>query len=603
MAAVERIRQEVTEYHIAHAVGDRPADAFAAWWLTRRFDVAPIDAVKRAPGGAHGFGLDGFFLETGPKPVLHLLQARFAGNRTAIRQGFEGFAKCVEAMADLLARRVAPSPDGVLGRLALALEQHAALVPKLALHFRILHMCDDDSASLEQYLRPALKAFTDAAGLHLPDHTVRAIYVSPAMELSYGAATQNPPEAYAIRFKGQDLQSGNGAGYFTGVGYLADLVKLYAASGEGLFAKNVRFYMHRNARSGPARYIRETLAAICVEQSVPPEQFAMLHNGVTLHASSARPAADSLQLRGPSVLNGCQTIVSAARFFEDKQQRPKINVSRWKLVPIPLRIITTSSEALVRLIAVSNNRQVAVRASAFRANDPEQLRLAARFAEMGIYYERQEGAFENLRAANAVRFLGEYGNSYDRPLRMEDLAQAIAVVSDQWALSTAMKSDLFADPMYRQIFSGTHTANLRLLVFLVNLHLAMPLVLRDLRKKSAVFADLPIGRFRLLAVKILAKYIGMHEPQLISDSWFGTEVAGRMGPEHPLRVRLRQITAAQNSGLQQALPKYWLESGRWKDPATQAAITEALKELRLEHAAVFKLYADAAAAGLPVATP
>lgn len=588
MNAVERIRQEVTEYHIAHAVGDRPADAFAAWWLTRRFEVAPVDAVKHAPGGAHGFGFDGFHLEAGEKPVLHLFQARLCGGRAEIKKGFEGLARSMPALGELFTRpdNHTPHQNPVLRRLALRLEQQAGLISKLAVNFRVLHLCGDDSASLEEYLAGALRACTDAASTYLPEHTVRAVYASPATELAYGAQTQIPPESYVIRFKGQDLGAGNGTTYFTGFGYLADLVRLYALSGEGLFAKNVRFYLRRKERSGPSKYMRQTLAGICIDQKIAPEQFAYLHNGVTLHAIAARGSGDGLELRGPSVLNGCQTIVNAARFFEG-EQRGRIDRKRWNLVPVPLRVITSSSEALVRQIAVSNNRQVAVRSSAFRAHDPQQLRLAERFAEVGIYYERQEGAFENLRAANPARFVEEFSNSYERPLRMEDLAQTIAVATDRWALSTAVKSDLFEDPIYSQIFSDTHLADLRLLVFLVNLHLITPLVLKDLRKKSAVLADLPIGRFRFAAARILAKYIVQYEPALITDAWFGTETIGRVGTEHPLRVRLRQITAAQNSGLQQAIPRHWLESGQWKNATDPALLASALKELRLDDCAVF----------------
>jgi len=110
MISVDRIRKEVTEYRIANAVGDGAADAFAAWWLTRRFDVAPIDAVRRAPGGAYDFGLDGFHLEDGEKPVLHLFQAKFTSSKTEIRKGIEGFSKTMEVLRELLEQREHGSP-------------------------------------------------------------------------------------------------------------------------------------------------------------------------------------------------------------------------------------------------------------------------------------------------------------------------------------------------------------------------------------------------------------------------------------------------------------------------------------------------------------
>jgi hypothetical protein len=451
----------------------------------------------------------------------------------------------------------------------------------------------DDNLSLDQYLKPTLEVFQDAASIHLPDHLSRAIYAPPGSELTDGAVVRIPPETQTIRFAGQNLDAGVGTRYFAGVGYLADLVQLYIVAGEMLFGKNVRFYLRGKEQYGPARYMRETLRHICIDKKIPAEQFAILHNGITLHASSARSIADGLlELRGPSILHGCQTIVNATRFLQDRHHRAKIDAESWKSVPVPLRVITTTNEELVRLIAVSNNRQVAVRSSAFRAHDPQQLRLADRFAEIQIYYERQEGAFENLKAAST--FLEKYSNSYDRPLRMEDLAQTIAIVSDRWAISTASKSDLFDDPIYGQIFVAGHVENLRLLVFLVNVYIVIPYVLKDLRKKAKQLAELPISRFRFSATKILAKYVCKTKPQLVTE--FGREVVGRIGVRHPLRERLLQLTAAPNSGLQQLIPKYWLMDDQWKNATDQEPLTKALRDLRLDNFAVFEQqYAQATA--------
>jgi hypothetical protein len=125
----------------------------------------------------------------------------------------------------------------------------------------------------------------------------RAVFASPATELSDGDSSRIPPEAHSIRFKGQDLNAAVGTAYFAGIGYLADLVRLYSLSGESLFAKNVRFYLRRQEQSGPAKYMRQTLRGICIDRKLPPEQFAILHNGVTLHAVSAKVTPDTLELR------------------------------------------------------------------------------------------------------------------------------------------------------------------------------------------------------------------------------------------------------------------------------------------------------------------
>jgi len=58
-------------------------------------------------------------------------------------------------------------------------------------------------------------------------------------------------------------------------------------------------------------------------------------------------------------------------------------------------------------------------------------------------------------------------------------------------------------------------------------------------------------------------------------------------------VRLGRLTAAQNSGLQQLLPKHWMESDQWKSATDQALVVKALRELRLDNFDVFQEYMPA----------
>jgi hypothetical protein len=598
MIDTDRIRKEVADYHIKNAVGDTSADAFAAWWLTRRFEIAPIDAVKRAPGGNHDFGLDGFHLEVqGERVILHLVQGKFTSQISEIKKGFLGFERTMEVLEAMMSGRFdAPQQNSVIARLGSLLEREKDLISRLQLHFRVLHLSDADTISLEQNLDSALQKFSDAAVRLLPLHRCVPVYRFPGDELADGLdRAVNPANPDTIRFAGEPLSAGDGIQYYSGLGYLSDLVDLYHFSREALFAKNVRCYLRRKEDHGPAKHMRDTLRRVCIDKRLDPARFAILHNGVTLHATYAKKTDSGLEVRGVSVLNGCQTIVNAHRFKEDRNLKPRIDDAQWKRIPLPLRVLVTGDEDAVRQVAISNNRQIAIRSSAFRANDPTQLRLAERFKEVGVFYERQEGAFDNIRDTENARFEDTYPNSFDRPLKMEELAQAIAVVTDEFALSTACKSDLFEDPIYPKVFAEQYIGDLAFLIFLRNVLVVMPLALKDVRKKNTVLSDLPPGRFRFPCTKILVRYICKYHSEMIQ--LFGRAVIGRVGVEDRLRVRLRQLMAAANTGLQQLLPEVWLDTGGgkvvWRSATDPCCINQVLKQLRLNNVDVFSLAASA----------
>src|SRR5205085_2772894 len=92
-----------------------------------------------------------------------------------------------------------------------------------------------------------------------------------------------------------------------------------------------------------------------------PERFAMYHNGVTVYALSARTENGKLIVRQPSVLNGCQTVKNAYFFLNDTKVRDRIDKELWDRIAVPLRVVVTSNPDLVRQVAVSNNRQTAIR--------------------------------------------------------------------------------------------------------------------------------------------------------------------------------------------------------------------------------------------------
>ena len=101
-------------------------------------------------------------------------------------------------------------------------------------------------------------------------------------------------------------------------------------------------------------------------------------------------------------MNGAQTINTLARFIEDLERQPdyKAHEKILKNIEVIGKIITNCSQEFVTQITISNNRQNPVESWNLRANDMIQLEFDDKFRQDGIFYERQENSFANLRDAD-----------------------------------------------------------------------------------------------------------------------------------------------------------------------------------------------------------
>jgi hypothetical protein len=591
----DEIRADVEAFYGQHALQGAVPDAFVAWWLTRKFGIPAQEAIAKAPGGSHDYGLDGFHIEVdADPPVLHLIQGKFSNNTSLVKKAFIEFGRTMPLVRQMLNGEgtTIPQVNSVLVRLAAHIQKHREIAPKMRLLFEVVHLCDDAEDIMNVALKGAFERFAEMVESHLPDHASSPLAIYPPRVLS--AIKVIPPTLkHTIRFDGVALSAGDGLSYYVGLGYLSDLVGLYETYDYALFAKNVRSFLLKKAAKGPAKHIRESLKRTCVTSaqwtSPDPGVFAVLHNGVTLHARDAERNGTDITLRQPGVLNGCQTVKTAYLFLHDQYLKDRIDKNRWEQVRIPVRVIVSKDEPFVTEVAVGNNRQTELRPSAFRANEPIQLRLAARFEKEHIYYERQEEAFENLRQSDAKLVEEKYGKSFNKPLKIEELAQVIAAASDKPTLREAARvSELFDDPHYQRVFNDAKVADLQLLVFLRNLFVVTPLVLKDIKDQSNKLKDLPIGQYRYPAFRFLARYIWKNDPTLIDA--YSDEVIAGFGTSHPLRIAVRKLCAWQNSGLQQLLPDIWSDPdrpGKWLPAVDPDCISQALKAKKLHEVDVF----------------
>lgn len=189
---------------------------------------------------------------------------------------------------------------------------------------------------------------------------------------------------------------------------LLDLVKLHEKHGNALYDRNIRTFLGQKTEVNSS--IQKTLA-------VNPEMFLYLNNGVTalcqeIHPKGKKQAQGGrkqLKLRGFSVINGAQTIATAAKFVADDKSRD-ISPAR-----VSLTLIKADADGnFGKSVTLARNHQNPVLFSNFAALDDEQERLRRDLAYLGIHY-----AYKAEAADGVVD---------DSRIRIDEAAQALAML-------------------------------------------------------------------------------------------------------------------------------------------------------------------------------
>lgn len=217
--------------------------------------------------------------------------------------------------------------------------------------------------------------------------------------------------------------------YF-GIVRLHDLVALHQEKSKALYERNIRYFLGTKS-SNVNQSIQETLRS-------DRQAFFYLNNGVTALADSIEKkgtsASPKLKLRGLSVINGAQTISSAADYVK---RFPEADISDARVL---LTIIQAGSDSdFGRAVTKARNHQNPVTAGNFAALDPAQENLRRELDYLGYsYLYRPEalpvGAEKNPQIITfelAMRSLAIFGgDSYfpfwlkNEPIRFQQIDSA-----------------------------------------------------------------------------------------------------------------------------------------------------------------------------------
>ncbi len=227
---------------------------------------------------------------------------------------------------------------------------------------------------------------------------------------------------------------------------VSSLAQLYAAHGNALLEKNIRYFLGADS-SDVNRSIQETL-------QTAPAEFFHLSNGVTAIAQLIEPkglhaGGRRFEIKGLSVINGAQTIASCHSFIST---HPQADVA--------------AARVMLTLIGVDHDDPFGSRVT--RARNHQNPVTLAQFAALDHIQERlrRELAFDNI----TYRYRPEARTSTPGvdAMTIEEAAQALALFHPDPAFPTVLKKEpaMLLDtkgPHYGRLFdaglSGRRLAN------------------------------------------------------------------------------------------------------------------------------------------------
>ena len=226
-----------------------------------------------------------------------------------------------------------------------------------------------------------------------------------------------------------------------------NLRSLYNKYEGNLFRKNVRNFL---GKSRTNKKISETL-------NTDSANFWYYNNGITILCDKANIIMEKgyIRLENPQVVNGCQTVMSIAKYDGELDGE------------VMVRVIESTDHEFVNFLTLYQNSSNPVRNRDLRSNDPVQIRLKHELRRRGYYYEIKRGEeYEKMATAYpALRteFLGNVVNN-------EVVAKLLATVRINPATALSRGSDQFFGDYYDRIFtSGLSSSDCLALIHLYNI--------------------------------------------------------------------------------------------------------------------------------------
>ena len=375
------------------------ARAFSAFALHKLLNITPKDAAASVVDDFNDKGLDAIHYHASTE-TLYLLQAKLkeseqfkqdeaqsfcTGIRLLLKQDFTGFNGNVQNRKAEI--------EGALdacSRIKLVVPYTGDGVSQSAIDTLHVLLGDDDLDEERLDKQVDYYAAADITRDLLAEQAYPPVHTNIALQKH--AKVEKPRTTYY------------------GIARLADLVALHKDKGKALYERKVRYFIG-SSRSAVNMAIKATLRD-------DPGSFFYLNNGVTavcdeIELKGKNPSSGfrKFKVRGLSIINGAQTVASAAEFVA---QHPGSNIDDAKVM---LTLIKAPADGpFGKRVTKARNHQNPVQTANFASLDENQERLRQEIAHLGFaYHYRPEAAATGPQAISLDEALRVLASRQDDP--------------------------------------------------------------------------------------------------------------------------------------------------------------------------------------------
>lgn len=371
--------------------------AFSAFALHKLLNITPQDAAAAVVDDFNDKGLDAIYYHT-PTETLYLLQAKLkeseqfkqdeaqsfcTGIRLLLKQDFNAFNVNVQNRKAEI--------EGALdacSRIKLVVPYTGDGVSQSAIDALQVLLDDDDLDEERLDKQVDYYAAADITRDLLAEQAYPPVHAE--IVLQKHAKVESPRITYY------------------GIARLTDLVALHQKEGKALYERNIRYFLG-SGKSEVNKAIKATLHDA-------PRDFFYLNNGVTAVCDLIEPKATKnggkkFKVRGLSIINGAQTVASAAEFVA---QHPGSNIDDAKVL---LTLIKAPADGpFGKRVTKARNHQNPVQTANFASLDENQERLRQEIAHLGYtYHYRPEAAATGAEAITLEEALKALASQQNDP--------------------------------------------------------------------------------------------------------------------------------------------------------------------------------------------
>ncbi len=371
-----------TKRPVAEQQDKQLSRAFSAFVLHKLFDLAPAAAAEAVVDDFNDKGIDAIYYHE-PLKTLYLLQTKLKESEQFKQEDALPFCEGVRL---LLKQEFAVFNQNVLRRQQ---EIEAALDACSYIQLVVPYTGDDVSKTASD----ALQALLDDDELD-EERLVSKVQYYAAEQITIDLLAEKAyPRVDASIFLQKCGKIEEPRATYYGLAKLSDLVALHESHGKALYERNIRYFLG-SSKSDVNTAIQATLRDA-------PESFFYLNNGITAVCDVIEPKSKNATTgfkkyvtRGLSIINGAQTVASAAEFVK---QHPQSDIKSAKVMFTLIK--APAAGEFGRQVTKARNHQNPVQMGNFAALDENQERLRQEIAHLGFDYHYRPEAQEHGEAA------------------------------------------------------------------------------------------------------------------------------------------------------------------------------------------------------------